>query len=242
MKIKCSVLPALLFSQHCVMVQVQQKENILLRAPEKKETLVKKRIEAGLASILRGEKVSLVFRVEEQTTTTERHFYREKVFVENRLTREGGRMRYYVSWISFAFEEEGVGSYLLYLLGGIPMTLGINIPVALYDWISMPFRLRDENIERSVHEDKIIAKANHAVADCSRFAVRIYAEEYPLSPRCQVELAAPAFEAMAARHSHLPHFEGVFRYELLDRERHEVKMNSQVFVKKLSGTAFLERP
>jgi hypothetical protein len=223
------------------MVQIHQKEHVLSRTAAKTEVIEKQRLIASLAAIERGEKVSLKFRLSQSTIKIQRQHFNEKISVENQLMKDGGRLRFFVSWISFAFETEGAGNYVLYMLGGIPMTLGINIPVALYDWVSMPFRLRDETIERDMPEDKMVSRTQQIVADCSVYAIRIRGADYPLSAPCRIDFPEKLFVEIAGSQNHLPHYEGMFRYMLVDRKKNEVQM-SQVFLKKLSGNEFFERP
>jgi hypothetical protein len=233
-------------AQGCVMVQISQKENILSRTEQKSERRENRRLAATLKDISYADSLyTLRFAVGENVTVTERRYFEERIRAENQLTEEGKRLKYFVSWISFAFEEEGAGSYFLYMLGGIPMTLGVNIPVALYDWGSLPFRLGDKTAERIRYDDQIVTKSEEATEDCTRFAIRIFKQDFPLSRKCLLVLGEEAFEALAQRHNFPPRFPGAFRYELVEIAQGEIRMGSQVFMKSFpmrqKSIGFLER-
>ena len=111
-----------IFVSGCVLVQVQKKDKVLSRTEEKTETREARRVGASL-SALGSEDGSdkLVFSVREKITLSERKHFHEQVSTENRLIREGGRLRFFAGWLAFAYEDEGWGS--------VPLTLGVNLPI-----------------------------------------------------------------------------------------------------------------
>ena len=233
-------------AQHCVLVQIQKKDTVLARAEEKTETNENRKVAASLTALGFEDGVyKLVFSVRDKITLTERKYFHEKVQTENRLIPEGKSMRFFAGWLAFAYEDEGWGSYFLNILGGIPLTLGINVPIAVGDWLSIPFRLADEKSERTVKEEKKLAQSEEQ-ADCSRFAVRISQAEYPLDAACVFRLDAVFFEELAARHAYRPKISGSFRYELVDSVRRETQMNSLILLREFplrkARIEFIERP
>lgn len=245
MRFRIYCLLSFVLAQHCVLVQIQKKDTVLSRNEEKTETREDRRVSASLKELgFENGTYKLAFTVRTKITITERKHFQEKVLTENRLFPEGKRLRFFAGWIAFAFEDEGWGSYFLDILGGIPLTLGINLPIAVGDWLSMPFRLSDEKSERVAKEDKKLAHSEEP-ADCPRFSIRILKVDYPLDAACRLQIEAAIFEEIATRHPYPPKFPGSFRYELIDTTRHEAQMNSTVFVRKFPGQAlrleFFER-
>lgn len=230
----------------CTLVQINEKKHVLLKTETAVQQIDKTAVGARLTSVNRnGERTLLHFSVFEKISRTERRTFAETRRIERSLLHDG-KFRYFVGWISFAFETDGADKYPLYIVGGVPLTLGINVPLAIGDWLSLPFRLRDETTQDEVNEDKIVSKTERMVADCSEFEIFIYRQKFALPPDCRLNLENAEFMALATKHPHLPHFEGTLRYELAQKKDGMILMNGQIFLKKLTGTPqkieFIERP
>ncbi len=231
------LLPYCLTLAGCTLVQIHEKDNILSRTRKNVDKLERRQISARLDAIVpKGEQLELRYNLTVTTVRTDRQIFDETVKQERQLLHDG-KFKYFVGWISFAFETEGSANYSLYLLGGIPLTLGINVPIAIADWISMPFRLRDATIERKAHEDIVTAKAKAPVPDCSLYSIRIAKENYPLAADCRLILRRDAFTEIATRHAYPPQFDAAFRYELLQNRETIVLMNSQILIRNLTAAA-----
>lgn len=234
------------FCQGCVLVQVQKKDHVLSRVEAGTQNRESHKIAAALQTIeMVSQSYRLTFTVRKKSAQSEQKTFHEKVHTENRLTGDGKSLRFFAGWLAFAYEDEGWGSYFLNLLGGIPLTLGLNLPIAVGDWISLPFRLGDEVHERSVNQTKVMAQAEDQ-ADCPLFVVRIDQVDYALDAACTMKIETAVFREMAARHAYPPKFSGSFRYELIDGARREIQMNSLILLREfpLHGARieFIERP
>lgn len=245
MRFRFYYLLSFVLAQHCVLVQIQKKDTVLARTEEKTERHEDRRFKASLSEIgFENGVYKLAFSVRTKITVAERKYFHEQVLTKNRLFREGSRLRFFAGWIAFAFEDEGWRSYFLDLLGGVPLTLGINLPIAIGDWLSMPFRLSDEKSERVVKEEKKLTESEER-ADCSRFAVRILKADYPLDAQCVLRFAPEVLENIALTHSYKPKFGGSFRYELVSEDGSAVLASGNIFLRRFpersARVEFIER-
>ena len=113
--------------------------------------------------------------------------------------------------------------------------MGINVPLAIGDWLSLPFRLRDETTQGEVNEDKIVSKTERMLTDCSEFEILIYRQKFALPPDCRLSLKNEEFVALATKHPYLPRFEGAFYYALTRRSDGVVVAKSRIMIRKMAA-------